>query len=110
LEEKPQGDGNWINGGFFVMEPSVIDTIDGDNTVLEREPMEKLARDNQLVAYKHHGFWQPMDTSARQDLPRTTFGPRARAPWKVWEKNESVVFWAGKRVFVTGHTGFMGGC
>jgi glucose-1-phosphate cytidylyltransferase len=62
FQEKPKGDGAWINGGFFVMEPSVIDYIAGDATTLEKEPLEGLARDGQLMAYKHHGFWQPMDT------------------------------------------------
>lgn len=60
--EKPEGDGNWINGGFFVLSPKVLDYIDGDDTIWEKAPLEKLAADNQLQAYKHGGFWQPMDT------------------------------------------------
>jgi glucose-1-phosphate cytidylyltransferase len=60
--EKPQGDGAWINGGFFVLSPKVVDYIDGDDTVWEERPLEKLAADQQLAAYRHTGFWQPMDT------------------------------------------------
>jgi glucose-1-phosphate cytidylyltransferase len=60
--EKPQGDGAWINGGFFVLSPKVVDYIDGDDTVWEERPLEKLAADRQLAAYRHTGFWQPMDT------------------------------------------------
>ena len=62
FHEKPHGDGAWINGGYFVLEPSVIDYISGDSTVWEAEPMEGLARDGELTAYRHYGFWQPMDT------------------------------------------------
>ena len=59
--EKPQGDGGWINGGFFVLSPEVVDRIEGDHTIWEKEPLS-LAKDNELRAYKHNGFWQPMDT------------------------------------------------
>ncbi|TKI56518.1 glucose-1-phosphate cytidylyltransferase [Brevibacillus antibioticus] len=62
FQEKPKGDGGWINAGFFVMEPGVFDYIAGDETVLEKEPLESLAKANQLMAFKHTGFWQPMDT------------------------------------------------
>ena len=62
FEEKPHGDGGWINGGFFVLSPEVVDYIDGDATVWEREPLERLAAEGQLAAYQHDGFWQPMDT------------------------------------------------
>ncbi|MBE0675035.1 MAG: glucose-1-phosphate cytidylyltransferase [Bacteroidales bacterium] len=62
FEEKPRGDGAWINGGFFVCEPEVLDYIEGDNTIFEHEPLEQLAKDGQLYAYKHNGFWKPMDT------------------------------------------------
>lgn len=62
FQEKPRGDGGWINAGFFVMEPGVFDYIAGDDTVLEKEPLEAMARANQLMAYKHTGFWHPMDT------------------------------------------------
>lgn len=84
FQEKPKGDGSWINGGFFVMEPSVFDYIDGDATILEREPLEKLAKDGQLVAYKHDGFWQPMDT-LRDKLLLENLWEDDRAPWKLWQ-------------------------
>lgn len=84
FEEKPLNNQSpWINGGFFVLEPSVIDYIDGDDTVWERGPLAKLAQDGELCAYRHNGFWQPMDTlrdrMVLEDLWRTG------APWKVWE-------------------------
>ncbi len=81
--EKPVGDGGWINAGFFVMEPRVLDYIDGDATVLEREPMERLSRDGQLVAYRHSGFWQPMDT-LREKNQLEALWRSGKAPWKVW--------------------------
>lgn len=81
--EKPQGDGNWINGGFFVLEPNVIERIDGDATVWENLPLRSLAHDGELSAYRHHGFWQPMDTLRdRQYLER--IWSEGQAPWKVW--------------------------
>ena len=67
FEEKPHGDGAWVNGGFFVLSPKVLDLIDGDSTLWEREPMEKLANNGQLAAYLHKGFWQPMDTLRDQN-------------------------------------------
>jgi glucose-1-phosphate cytidylyltransferase len=83
FEEKPSGDGTWINGGFFVLERRVIDYIDGDDSVWERGPLETLARERQLSAYRHSGFWQPMDTlrdkTKLEDLWRS-----GAAPWKVW--------------------------
>jgi len=83
FEEKPPGDGNLINGGYFVLSPSVIDLIAGDATLWEREPMEVLARDGQLMAFRHHGFWQPMDTLRdRQTLEELWKGENP--PWKVW--------------------------
>ena len=83
FQEKPKGDGGWVNGGFFVLEPSVLDRIDGDHTVWEQEPLASLARDGQLAAYKHHGFWQPMDTLRdRQHLEE--LWASEKAPWKVW--------------------------
>jgi glucose-1-phosphate cytidylyltransferase len=84
FREKPQGDGAWVNGGFFVCQPQVIDYIEGDGTVWEREPMTNLAHDGQLVAYKHAGFWQPMDTLRDKNLLEELWAAR-RAPWKVWE-------------------------
>lgn len=83
--EKPQAGEGWINGGFFVMEPGVLDYIDGDETLLEREPMERLALDGQLMAYRHHGFWQPMDTLREKRLLETLW-ESGEAPWKVWNE------------------------
>lgn len=83
FQEKPAGDGAWINGGFFVLEPAVFDYLGGDETVWEREPLEELARDGQLSAYHHRGFWQPMDTLRdRQKLEG--LWDSGTAPWKVW--------------------------
>ena len=84
FQEKPAGDGSWINGGFFVFEPEIFDRIPGNDTVLEREPLEGLARDGQLVAYRHSGFWQPMDT-LRDKLHLEELWARGKAPWKMWE-------------------------
>ena len=83
FEEKPNGDGAWINGGFFVLSPKVIDLIDDDSTLWEREPMEKLAQDGQLSAYLHPGFWQPMDT-LRDKNHLEELWQSGKAPWKVW--------------------------
>jgi glucose-1-phosphate cytidylyltransferase len=84
FREKPQGDGAWINGGFFVLEPGVLDYIDDDSTVWERDPMERLARDGQLAAYRHHGYWQNMDTLRDKNLLEETW-QGGKAPWKTWE-------------------------
>lgn len=84
FQEKPQGDGGWINGGFFVLEPKVFDYIEGDSTIFERDPMENLAKDNQLVAHKHSGFWQPMDTMRDKDNLEDLW-QKNKAPWKLWE-------------------------
>ena len=81
--EKPVGDGGWINGGFFVLSPKVGDYIEGDDTVWEREPMERLADDGELSVYKHSGFWQPMDT-LREKLLLEDLWNSGKAPWKVW--------------------------
>lgn len=83
FREKPLGDGDWINGGFFVMEPAVLERIAGDDTILEREPLESLADDGQLGAFKHSGFWQPMDT-LRDKRHLESLWDAGRAPWKVW--------------------------
>jgi glucose-1-phosphate cytidylyltransferase len=83
FQEKPQGDGSWINGGFFVLSPKVMDYIAGDETVWERDPLERLARDRQLSAFVHNGFWQPMDTLRDKQLLDALW-QSARAPWKVW--------------------------
>jgi len=84
FQEKPKGDGNWINAGFFVMQPEVFDYIDNDSTVLEQAPLERLARDGELVAYKHAGFWQPMDT-LRDKTHLENLWKSGSAPWKTWE-------------------------
>lgn len=81
--EKPKGDGAWINGGFFVCEPAVIDYIDGDSTIWEREPMERIAQEGQMQAYKHHGFWRPMDT-LRDKVELDQKWNAQQAPWKIW--------------------------
>ncbi len=81
FQEKPPGDGGWINGGFFVLEPEVLDRIEGDDTAWEREPLEGLARDGQLSAFKHRGFWQPMDT-LRDKLYLEQLWASGNAPWK----------------------------
>jgi glucose-1-phosphate cytidylyltransferase len=84
FKEKPRGDGAWINGGFFVCEPKVLDYIhEGDATVWEREPLEALAKDGQLGAYKHAGFWQPMDM-LRDKNELEKLWASGKAPWKSW--------------------------
>jgi len=83
FEEKPHGDGGWINGGFFVLSPKVLDYIEGDATVWERSPMERLARDGQLGSFLHKGFWQPMDT-LREKNHLEELWASGKAPWKVW--------------------------
>ncbi|MBT0653782.1 glucose-1-phosphate cytidylyltransferase [Geomobilimonas luticola] len=83
FQEKPAGDGSWINGGFFVLEPSILDRIAGDGTIFEKEPLEGLARDGQLMAFKHSGFWQPMDT-LRDKQHLEELWNSGRAPWKLW--------------------------
>jgi len=84
FQEKPDGDGSWINGGFFVLEPSVIDLIEADSTIWERKPLETLAKSNQLSLYKHHGFWQPMDT-LRDKVLLEELWSSGKAPWKTWK-------------------------
>jgi len=81
--EKPPGDGSWINGGFFVLEPEVFDLIEGDATSWEREPLETLARSGQLSAFRHNGFFHPMDTM-RDRAHLDALWSSERAPWKVW--------------------------
>ncbi|PMS36925.1 glucose-1-phosphate cytidylyltransferase [Trinickia symbiotica] len=83
FKEKPKGDGAMINGGFFVLSPKVIDLINSDDCVWEREPLEHLANDGELSAYEHHGFWQPMDT-LRDKNHLEELWQSGRAPWKVW--------------------------
>lgn len=83
FREKPRDDGAWINGGFFVLEPSVMDYITGDSTVWEREPLQKLAQDEMLSAYRHYGFWHPMDTLRDKNVLEELW-QSGEAPWKVW--------------------------
>jgi glucose-1-phosphate cytidylyltransferase len=83
FEEKPEGDNGWINGGFFVLDPSVIDLIDGDSTSWENEPLVSLASDGELSAFIHDGFWQPMDT-LREKNELESLWASGKAPWKVW--------------------------
>ena len=83
FREKPQGDGAWINGGFFVLEPAAIDYAEGDETVWEQEPLKNLADRNMLSAYRHNGFWHPMDTLRDKHLLEEMW-QRGNAPWKVW--------------------------
>jgi glucose-1-phosphate cytidylyltransferase len=86
FKEKPKGDGDdtaWINGGFFVLEPDVINYIESDQTVFEKEPLEKLATDGELCAFRHTGFWQPMDTLRDKNLLEGLWDS-PNPPWKVW--------------------------
>jgi glucose-1-phosphate cytidylyltransferase len=82
--EKPAGGDNWINGGFFVLEPEVFEYIADDQTAWEKEPLENLARDGQLRAFKHHGFWHPMDTLRDKNVLEHLWAT-GKAPWKIWE-------------------------
>ncbi|MGD0835197.1 MAG: glucose-1-phosphate cytidylyltransferase [Polyangia bacterium] len=83
FQEKPEGDGGWINGGFFVLEHSVLDLIDGDRCVWEQKPLETLSRRGQLSVYKHHGFWCPMDTLRDRQYLENLWATD-QAPWKIW--------------------------
>jgi glucose-1-phosphate cytidylyltransferase len=83
FKEKPENVGNWINGGFFVLNPSVIDLIEGDETVWEQEPLFKLAKDSQLMAFKHNNFWMPMDT-LREKIYLNELWDSGKASWKIW--------------------------
>lgn len=83
FQEKPDGDGGWVNGGFFVLSPKIIDRIEGDHTIWERDPLESLAGDGKLAVYKHDGFWQPMDTLRDKRLLEELWAS-GKAPWKLW--------------------------
>jgi glucose-1-phosphate cytidylyltransferase len=83
FREKPHGEGGWINGGFFVLSPKVLDYIDGDATAWEREPMTRLAEEGQLVSFPHDGFWYAMDT-VRDRMQLEEMWDSGRAPWRVW--------------------------
>ena len=84
FKEKPAGDGNWINGGYFVLEPEVLDYIKDDSTIWEREPLEKLAQEGQLSAFKHTSFWHPVDTLRDKNYLEELWNS-GRAHWKVWQ-------------------------
>jgi glucose-1-phosphate cytidylyltransferase len=85
FKEKPKGDGAWINGGFFVCNPKIFNYIkEGDQTILERNPLETLASEGELFAYKHSGFWQCMDT-IRDKTQLTELWEKGKAPWKTWK-------------------------
>jgi glucose-1-phosphate cytidylyltransferase len=84
FEEKPKGDGALINGGYFVLSPKVIERIEGDDTIWEQEPLKSLASDGELMSFKHHGFWQPMDT-LRDKFKLNELLEQNKAPWKVWK-------------------------
>jgi glucose-1-phosphate cytidylyltransferase len=83
FHEKPSGDGGWVNGGFFVLEPAALDYIDGDASIWEREPLERLARDGQLAAYRHAGYWQNMDTLRDKAILEQQWASE-EPPWKTW--------------------------
>ena len=83
FQEKPLGDSGWINGGFFVFEPIIFDYIDGDDIILERQPLEKLTKEGKLRAYKHEGFWQGMDTLRDRNHLDSMWND-GTAPWKIW--------------------------
>lgn len=84
FDEKPQAGEGWINGAFFVCEPEVFDYIDGDDVQFERQPLQRLAADGQLMAYRHHGFWQCMDT-IRDKVLLEKIWESGKAPWKIWK-------------------------
>ncbi|WP_411822925.1 glucose-1-phosphate cytidylyltransferase [Leptospira sp. 'Mane'] len=83
FKEKPKGESGWVNGGFMVLEPSIFDLIEGDKTVLEKEPLESLSNSGNLFSYKHDDFWQPMDT-IRDKMHLEGLWQSGKAPWKVW--------------------------
>ena len=85
FSEKPQIGEGWINGAFFVLEPAVFDYIDGDEIMFERAPMERLAADGQLMAYKHTGFWQCMDTLREKQILEDLW-QTGEAPWATWQQ------------------------
>jgi glucose-1-phosphate cytidylyltransferase len=89
FSEKPQTDEGWINGGFFVFEPGVFDYLAGDDTILERDPLERLAEEEQLIAFRHEGFWQPMDTLREKQLLESLWAS-GKAPWKTWDTDSGI--------------------
>jgi glucose-1-phosphate cytidylyltransferase len=101
FSEKPQTKEGWINGAFFVLEPEVFDYIDGDSTHWEREPLERLAKDGQLMAYRHSDFWQCMDT-IREKRYLEDLWTTGNAPWKVWEENDARIADGARRIYRNG--------
>ena len=86
FEEKPKGDGSWVNAGYFICQPEVLDYIaDGDDVIFEQEPLKKLAQDGQIYSYKHKGFWMPMDT-LRDKIKLNEMCESGNAPWIIWDK------------------------
>lgn len=83
FQEKPKGDGHWVNAGFFVLQPEIFGYLNDDSTVFERSPLESLAREKQLMTFKHEGFWQPMDTLRDKNLLEELWAS-GQAPWKIW--------------------------
>jgi len=81
--EKSEAGEGWINGGYFILNPGVFDYVDGDDTVWEKEPVERLARDGQLMGYRHHGFWSCMDTLKEKNMLEDLWNS-TQAPWKIW--------------------------
>ncbi len=84
FQEKPKGDGSWISGGFFILEPDIFDYIAGDEILWEEEPLENLAESDQLMAFRHYGFWKPMDTLRDKNEMERLWSSR-KAPWKIWK-------------------------
>ena len=84
FNEKPDIGSSWINGGFFVLEPSVLDFIGDNNVAWEAEPLQSITKENELLAYKHEGFWQPMDTIAEKKMLEELYLSN-KAPWKIWK-------------------------
>jgi glucose-1-phosphate cytidylyltransferase len=83
FQEKPAGDGSWVNGGYFVLESKIFDYLKGDSTVWEKEPLEKMAKQNKVAAYKHDGFWQALDTLRDKNYLESLWDSN-KAPWKIW--------------------------
>ena len=83
FQEKPEGDGSWINGGFFILKPDTLKLIKDDQSSWEGEPLTELANNGQLSAFQHHGFWQPMDTLREKNILNTLWD-KGQAPWKIW--------------------------
>ena len=84
FQEKPDGDGSWINGGFFVLNPRVLDLIENDQIAWEDEPLNNLVKNNQLYAFRHEGFWHPLDTLSEKILLNELWN-KGNAPWKLWK-------------------------